>query len=98
MKADRKLYLTRDKSRVVEQGDPASHSLLIGTNGEISAADAKKYGLILSEKKVVLPGSKPAEPEAPDEVEETEPVEEEEEAPKIRAKKTAAAKPPARKK
>lgn len=42
---DRKLWLTRDQSRVVEDGDPEAASLL-GTKGKrIPMALAEKYGI-----------------------------------------------------
>lgn len=45
MKADRKLYLTADRERVVEEGDPEAAFLLAAPGKEISDADAEKYGL-----------------------------------------------------
>lgn len=43
-RTDRRFYLTAD-GRAVEEGDPDGQSLLFGVDAEVSAADAKKYGL-----------------------------------------------------
>lgn len=43
---DRRLWLTRDKSRVVEDGDPEAAWLLGAPGAVISDAEAKRYGLI----------------------------------------------------
>lgn len=43
-RTDRRYYLTAD-GRAVEEGDPDGQSLLFGVDAEVSAADAKKYGL-----------------------------------------------------
>lgn len=45
MKADRKLYLTADRARLVEEGDPAAAFLFATPGKEISSSDAEKYGL-----------------------------------------------------
>lgn len=42
--SDRRLYLTRD-GRVVEDGDPEAHQLLVGAGGQITAEMARQYGL-----------------------------------------------------
>lgn len=96
MKSDRKLYLTRDGSAVVEKGDPKGVTLLVAAGGVIDAATAKKYDLKSVDGKVVIGGAE-SEPEEVAEVEEAgapeaeEAAEEEvEEAPKPRAKKPVA--------
>ena len=58
-KADRRLYLTRDKSRVVEQGDQDGAWLFATPGRDISEADAKEFGLEVLDGKIVLPGSAP---------------------------------------
>lgn len=44
-KADRRLYLTKERDRVVEEGDPAAAFLLLPVDGEMPDAEAKKLGL-----------------------------------------------------
>ena len=43
--SDKRLYLTR-AGAVVEEGDPAADSLLVGEGGTISHEDAERYGLL----------------------------------------------------
>lgn len=43
-RTDKRYYLTAD-GKAVEEGDPAGQSLLFGMDAEVSAADAKKYGI-----------------------------------------------------
>lgn len=57
--ADRDLYLDA-KGNVVEKGDPATESKLIGKGGALSNADAKKYGLIGNDKKAKAAEAEPA--------------------------------------
>lgn len=45
MIADRRLWLTADRERVVEEGDPEAAFLFATPGKEISDADAEKYGL-----------------------------------------------------
>ncbi len=98
MKSDRKLYLTRDRSKVVEKGDVAGVTLLVAQGVAIDAATARKYGLTSVDGKVVLPAEEPeaTEPAEAEEAAEVEEVEEEvKEKPKARGR---AAKPKAAKK
>jgi hypothetical protein len=44
-KADRRLYLD-ENGKVVEEGDEAARTLLIGEGGEMPLADARTYGLV----------------------------------------------------
>lgn len=44
--ADRRLWLTADRARVVEDGDPEARFLFCGPGRRISPADAEKYGLV----------------------------------------------------
>lgn len=44
-KTDRRLCVTADRSRVVEEQDPEAAFLLIKAGGMISAADVDRYGL-----------------------------------------------------
>lgn len=42
---DRKLWLTADRERVVEDGDPAAAFLLASAGKELDAETVEKYGL-----------------------------------------------------
>jgi len=42
--SDKRLYLTTD-GQVVEEGDARAATLLVGVGGQLSDADAAKYGL-----------------------------------------------------
>jgi hypothetical protein len=44
--SDRRLFLTADKERVVEDGDVAARFLLVGQGGELPMAEAERYGLV----------------------------------------------------
>jgi hypothetical protein len=46
MISDRFLYLTKDRSRVVEAGDEEAAILLVGEGGFLADADAIRYGLM----------------------------------------------------
>jgi hypothetical protein len=61
-KSDRRLYLAEDGQTVVEEGDPRAATLLVGEGGELSAEDAKRYGVTLKAVKDAT-----AEPVATDE-------------------------------
>lgn len=75
--SNRRLYLTADKSRVVEEGDPQARSLLVRAGGNVSAELAERYGLSApkttrAEAKAEEPKAEPApetEPEATEEPE-----------------------------
>lgn len=41
----RRLYLNRDKTGVVEEGDPEAAFLLVAEGGELPHEEAEKYGL-----------------------------------------------------
>lgn len=47
--SDRRLYVTADKSEVVEEGDEKAAFLLVGEGGVVSEEDANRYGLRLQE-------------------------------------------------
>lgn len=47
--SDKRLFLTADRSRVVEENDPAAAHLLVGAGGTVSQADAERYGLKVAE-------------------------------------------------
>jgi enoyl-CoA hydratase/carnithine racemase len=49
MKAETRYYLTADRSRLVAEGDPDADTLYAAEGATISAADAKKYGLVQEE-------------------------------------------------
>jgi hypothetical protein len=44
--SDRRLFLTADKERVVEDGDPEACFLLVGQGCELPMAEAERYGLV----------------------------------------------------
>jgi len=44
-RAPRRLYLSRDKERVVEEGDPEAGFLLAGAGAEVPEEDVKRYKL-----------------------------------------------------
>ena len=54
-KSDRRLYLSRDKSKVLEVGDTDAGWLFVALGAEITEADAVAYGLDYREGKVILP-------------------------------------------
>lgn len=79
VKADRHLYLTADRSEVVEAGDPRAAFLLAAEGHDVDAAEAERLG---------LSGKKPAKAEP---VEEAAPAEAKEQAaPANKARKAAA--------
>lgn len=51
--SDKRLYVNKDKSRVVEESDPEAAYLLVAEGSELSDADAEKYGLGGAEVKQV---------------------------------------------
>lgn len=57
---DRPLYLNADKTKIVEEGDPASRFVLGGVGSEISDELAKQYGL-----EEYLKGGKPKAAQPP---------------------------------
>lgn len=56
-KCDRRLFLTKDKSRVVEDGDVMSGFLFASEGGGISPADAAAFDLEWKDGKVILPAA-----------------------------------------
>lgn len=56
--ADRRLYLTADRSEVVEEGDSRAAFLLAGVGGRVPDAEAKRLGLVSRE----TPETKELEP------------------------------------
>ena len=66
--SDRRLYVTADGSRVVEEGDPDGAFLLVGAGSEIRHDVAEKHKLRVSKGKVSFPAPKAkkakAEPKA----------------------------------
>lgn len=46
VKIGRRIYLTADRKRAVEEGDPDARFLLCTAGGEVALADAKRYGLL----------------------------------------------------
>lgn len=66
--ADRRLWLTVDKSRVVEEGDPDAAFLFASPGTEVTAADVQKYDLgprkPAEQKQAVKPEDKAADPPA----------------------------------
>ena len=50
--SDRRLWLTADRSEVVEEGDPkAAHLFCAGPGRRIPIADAERYGLVAADGK-----------------------------------------------
>lgn len=45
MRADKRYYVTADRSRIVEEDDPEAAILLAPEGGDISNEDAKRYQL-----------------------------------------------------
>lgn len=60
---DRHLYLTEDRSRVVEENDPASRFLWAAPGDEVSRAEAERLGAIKAQAEPE-PAEEAAEPEA----------------------------------
>ena len=60
--ADRRLWLTADRARVVEDGDPAAAFLFAAPGTEILPQEAERLGLSLANGKVVIAGVKKNEP------------------------------------
>ena len=59
--ADRNLYLTADRSRVVEQNDTDQRSLLVGKGSELEPSAAEQYGIEVEDGRLVVKGRDPAE-------------------------------------
>ncbi|MEV0994654.1 hypothetical protein [Nonomuraea sp. NPDC050202] len=55
-----RMYLTEDKSRAVPEGDPEARHLLCAAGGEVSRADAERYGLLDEPKPEPEPEEKAA--------------------------------------
>lgn len=51
-KPGRRLYLTADKERAVDEGSPEAAYLLVSAEGELSMEEAAKYGLLPSEESI----------------------------------------------
>lgn len=65
MRLDRRLWLTADKDRVVEDGDPEA-AFLLGTEGkEIPDSEAERLGLKGSKKPAVQAEPEPEVKEKP---------------------------------
>ncbi len=62
-KSDRRLYLTADKSRVVEEGDKGAGWLFATPGSQIDESDASLFLLEYRDGKVILPPG-PAGPKA----------------------------------
>lgn len=62
--ADRRLYVTDDRSEVVEEGDPKGAWLLAGVGSQIGEGDVVRYGLSMKDGRVHYGGPSDAEPEA----------------------------------
>lgn len=60
MIADRRLWLTADEARVVEEGDPEAAFLLAGEGSLIPVPEVERLGLKSEDGKIVLPGARPA--------------------------------------
>lgn len=63
--ADRRLYLTADKSEIVEHGDPRSAFLLAGEGSEIGPDDVERLDISQKSGRIVYPGyEEESEPES----------------------------------
>jgi len=62
IRSDRRLYLTGDRERVVEHGDPEAAFLLCGEGGKISARAVERSGLGVDDDDRVRIGRKKATP------------------------------------
>lgn len=62
MELDRKLWLTADREKVVEDGDPNAAFLLGNEGSEVPDDEAKRLGL--GSKKAAEPANKAAKPAA----------------------------------
>lgn len=58
--SDRRLWVTDDKSQVVEDGDTRARCLFATPGTEIPASEVARLGLSMRDGCVVLPGSKKA--------------------------------------
>lgn len=86
--SDRRLYVTADRGRVVEEGDPAAAFLLASAGGEISTDAVSTYGLAQKAGRVLLTAEsveveKPAEVAKADESAEPQEEPEPEEKPVV---------------
>lgn len=61
--SDRRLYVTEDRSEVVEEGDPRAAFLLAGENCEISSDDVAAHGLGWKDGKIVIGAKAAPKPE-----------------------------------
>lgn len=50
VRINRRMYLTADRRRAVPEGDPDAAYLLCPAGGEVSRADAERYGLLEDDK------------------------------------------------
>lgn len=104
MKLNRALYTDKDKTLVLEEGDPKAAFVIGGEGSTVDAADVEKYGLdeshfISEEKPTDEDDDKPADAAADVEEDETDEEDEEKEPePAPAPKKPAAAKKTAKKK
>lgn len=57
-KATKRLYLSVDGTRAVEEGDPQANTLLVNEGGELPLADARRYGLVQEEEAAAEPQAK----------------------------------------
>lgn len=60
LRADRRLYVTADRSDVVEEGDVRGAYLLVAPGRNIGESDVAKYRLSVKGGKVVVPEAKQA--------------------------------------
>ncbi len=63
-KSDRRLFLSGDKSRVVEAADKSAAWLFASKGSVIPSAEAEAYSLECRDGKVILPAAPAAEPKA----------------------------------
>ncbi len=61
IQADRRLYLTRDQTEVVEEGDPRAKVLLASRGHQIPPVEQKRLGLRMEDGRIVWGGDTPVE-------------------------------------
>lgn len=67
LKADRRLYVTADRTRVVEESDPAASWLLYAVGRKVGEGDIQRYGLEADEHGRVAYRGSPDLPEPAEE-------------------------------
>lgn len=64
LRADRRLYVTADREKIVEEGDPDAAWLLAGVGRQIGEPEVAKYRLQMKDGRVTWPELEADAPEA----------------------------------